>query len=142
MQEVNFEAVLDTILAKDTRYARDAYHFIREALDFTQKLINKDKKVKGRHVTPLELLDGLRQHALQQFGPMAVTVLGEWGIRSCADFGEMVFLMIESGLLAKTEQDSRAGFQAGYDFTEAFDQPYWPARKFKAAAAKKLKNTV
>ena len=132
MKEINFDVVLDGIVGKDLRYPRDAYHFIREALDFTQKLIGKESKGKLRHVTPGELLDGIRQHALQQFGPMTVTVLAEWGIRSCHDFGEMVFTMIESGLLAKTETDSRAGFQTGYDFTEAFEKPFWPARKLKA----------
>ena len=133
MQEVNFDAVLDVIVGKDQRYARDAYHFIRESLDFTQKLISKENKGKVRHVTGQELLDGIRQHALTQFGPMTVTVFGEWGITNCKDFGEMVFNMVESGLLAKTEKDSRDDFQEGYDFTEAFDKPFWPASKLKAA---------
>jgi uncharacterized repeat protein (TIGR04138 family) len=133
MQEVNFDAVLDVIVAKDQRYARDAYHFIRESLDFTQKLIGKENKGKVRHVTGRELLDGIRQHALAQFGPMTVTVLAEWGVRNCQDFGEMVFNMVESGLLAKTEKDSRDDFQDGYDFTEVFDKPFWPAGKLKAA---------
>jgi uncharacterized repeat protein (TIGR04138 family) len=132
MQEVNFDEALDQILAKDPRYTRDGYHFLREALDFTQKLIGKENKGKVRHVTGQELLDGLRQHALQQFGPMAVTVFAEWGIRNCKDFGEMVFNMVENGLLAKTEKDSREDFQDGYDFTEAFEKPFWPESKLKA----------
>lgn len=132
MQEVNFDAVLDVIVARDPRYARDAYHFVREALDFTQKIISKENKGKVRHVTGQELLDGIRQHAVQQFGPMAVTVLAEWGIQSCKDFGEMVFNMVESGLLAKTERDTREDFQDGYDFTEAFEKPFWPESKLKA----------
>jgi uncharacterized repeat protein (TIGR04138 family) len=132
MQEVNFDAVLDVIVGKDQRYARDAYHFIRESLDFTQKLISKENKGKVRHVSGQELLDGIRQHALAQFGPMTVTVFSEWGIRNSKDFGEMVFNMVESGLLAKTEKDSRDDFQEGYDFTEAFDKPFWPASKLKA----------
>jgi uncharacterized repeat protein (TIGR04138 family) len=139
MQEVNFEEVLDKILARQPAYARDSYHFIREALDFTQKLISKENKGKVRHVTPAELLDGIRQHALQQFGPMALTVFDEWGIHECKDFGEMVFIMIESGLLAKTEKDSREDFQDGYDFTEAFAKPFWPESKFKAEAKKAAK---
>ncbi len=133
MQEVNFDAVLDVIVGKDPRYARDAYHFIRESLDYTQKLISKENKGKVRHVTPRELLEGIRQHALAQFGPMTVTVLAEWGVHHSKDFGEMVFTMVESGLLAKTEKDSRDDFQDGYEFTEAFDKPFWPASKLKAA---------
>ena len=128
--------MLDVIVAKDSRYARDAYHFIREALDFTQKLISKENKGKVRHVTGQELLDGIRQHALAQFGPMTVTVFEEWGVRDCKDFGEMVFNMVENGLLAKTEKDSREDFQAGYDFSDAFEKPFWPASKFKSAKKK------
>ena len=133
MQEVNFDEALDKILAAKPRYARDAYHFLRESLDFTQKLISKENKGKVRHVTGQELLEGIRQHALQQFGPMTVTVFAEWGVTNCKDFGEMVFNMVESSLLAKTEKDSRDDFQAGYDFTDAFEKPFWPERKLKVA---------
>jgi len=136
MQEVNFDEVLDQILARHPAYARESYHFLREALDFTQKLISKENKGKVRHVTGQELLDGIRQHALQQFGPMTVTVFEEWGITQCKDFGEMVFNMVEGGLLAKTEKDSRDDFQEGYDFTEAFAKPFWPEGKLKAEAKK------
>jgi len=139
MQEVNFDEVLDLILGRNPRYARDAYHFLREALDFTQKQISKENKGKVRHVTGQELLDGIRQHALQQFGPMTVTVFEEWGIRNCKDFGEMVFYMVESGLLAKTDKDSRADFVAGYDFTGAFEKPFWPESRLKAEAKKAVK---
>lgn len=132
MQEVNFDEVLELILAKDPRYHRDAYHFIREALDHTQKSIGKENRGQVRHVTPHELLDGIRQFALQQFGPMAITVLDEWGIRNSQDFGEIVFNMVESGLLKKTDKDSRTDFQNGYDFTDAFRKPYWPESRIKA----------
>ncbi len=60
---------------------------------------------------------------------MAMTVLEEWGIRNCQDFGEVVFNMVEIGLLAKTEKDSRADFADGYDFYEAFRKPYLPSNK-------------
>ncbi|MGD0744369.1 MAG: Minf_1886 family protein, partial [Verrucomicrobiota bacterium] len=75
--------------------------------------------------------DGIRQFALQQFGPMAVTVFEEWGVRHCSDFGEIVFNMVEIGLLAKTDRDSRDDFQNGYDFTDAFRKPFWPESKLR-----------
>ena len=126
MQEINFDEAVELILVRDARYTREAYTFVREALDFTQKLIVKEKRSRIRHVSGQELLDGIRQFALQQFGPMTVTVLAEWGIRSCKDFGEIVFNMVETGLLAKTDRDSRDDFQNGYDFTDAFRKPFWP----------------
>jgi uncharacterized repeat protein (TIGR04138 family) len=129
MQEVNFDEALEQILAKDSRFTREAYVFVREALDYTQKLIGKENRGSIRHITGQELLDGIRQFALQQFGPMAATVFEEWGVITCRDFGEIVFNMVEISLLAKTEKDTRDDFQNGYDFTDAFRKPFWPAGK-------------
>jgi uncharacterized repeat protein (TIGR04138 family) len=131
MQEIDFDEALEQILAKDSHYTRDAYTFVREALDFTQKLAGKESRGQIRHVSGQELLEGIRQFALQQFGPMTATVFEEWGLRHCRDFGEIVFNMVEIGLLAKTERDSRADFQNGYDFTDAFRKPFWPQGKLK-----------
>jgi len=128
MQTVNFEEELEKMLAKDRRYERDAYLFVREALDHTQKLIGRPPKGEIRHISGQQLLDGARDYALAQFGPMALTVLQEWGIRACEDIGEIVFNMVENNLLAKTEKDTRADFQGGYDFETAFRKPFLPAR--------------
>ena len=130
MQEINFDEAVEQILARDSRYTRDAYLFVREALDYTQRLAGKETRGQIRHVSGQELLDGIRRFALNQFGPMAVTVLEEWGVRDCCDFGEIVFNMVESSLLAKTEKDTRNDFQNGYNFTEAFRKPFWPQSKF------------
>jgi len=132
MQEVNFDEVVDKLIAQDPRFAREAYNFTREALDFTQKLISRENKGCVRHVTGQELLEGIRQFAVQQYGPMTMTVLGEWGIHNCRHFGEIVFNMVESGLLAKTDTDTRDDFQSGYDFTEAFRKPFWPESRIAA----------
>jgi uncharacterized repeat protein (TIGR04138 family) len=39
-----------------------------------------------------------------------------------------VFTMVEHSLLKTSEQDSRDDFKGGYDFFEAFCQPFLPAR--------------
>lgn len=133
MQEINFDEAVETILTRDPRFMRDAYTFVREALDFTQKTIGRENRGAIRHITGQELLDGIRQFALLQFGPMVVTVFEEWGIHSSRDFGEIVFNMVEIGLLAKTEKDSREDFQTGYDFTDAFRKPFWPQSRLVPA---------
>jgi len=140
MHEVNFEEVVEQLYTQDPRFARDAYHFTREALDFTQKLISRENKGTVRHVTGQELLEGIRQYALQQYGPMTVTVLDDWGIKNCRDFGEIVFNMVENGLLAKTPKDTREDFQNGYDFIDAFHKPFWPGTKLKAEKKAALKD--
>jgi uncharacterized repeat protein (TIGR04138 family) len=141
MHEPTFEEHLELILAKDARYHRDAYFFLREALDFTQKAIIKENRGQLRHVTGQELLAGIREYALQQFGPMALTVLEEWGIKCCEDFGEIVFNMVDAGLLAKTEKDSRDDFHGGYDFDEAFRKPFLPQDKRATSGQSQAKPT-
>ena len=129
MQEINFDEAVELILTRDPRFSRDAYTFVREALDYTQKIIGKEARGAIRHVSGQELLEGIRKFALNQFGPMTTTVFEEWNIRHCRDFGEIVFNMVEIGLLAKTEKDTRDDFQNGYDFTEAFRKPFQPQGK-------------
>lgn len=97
MDEVSFEEALDLILAKDRRYARDAYFFVREALDRTRQAIAKMTRREVHHVTGQELLAGIREFALAEYGPMAMAVLNEWGIHHSRDFGEIVFNMVENG---------------------------------------------
>lgn len=131
MQEQSFEEALGLIRAKDPRYERDAYRFVREALDYTQKAISKEHRGRVQHVSGQELLGGIREFAVAQFGPMAMMVLEEWGIHTCEDFGEIVFNLVEIGVLAKTEKDSRADFAGGYDFYEAFRKPFLPSGKIQ-----------
>jgi len=129
MQPLNFDDVLSKIVESDPRYHRDAYAFLRDSLEFTQKVISKANKNQVRHISGQELLNGIREYALLTYGPMTATVLEEWGIKSCEDFGNMVFLMVENNLLRKQEQDSPADFKNGYSFDEAFRKPFLPASK-------------
>jgi uncharacterized repeat protein (TIGR04138 family) len=130
-----FDETLEGILRKDSRYSRDAYQFVREALDHTQKLVTKSGKEGLRHVSGQELLAGIREFALQQYGPMTRSVLEEWGVRTCEDFGEIVFNMVENDLLAKTKSDTREDFKGGYDFEEAFRRPFLPQSKTRPPAS-------
>lgn len=121
MKTPTSEELLNSILRRDPRYAADAYAFVRAGLNYTVCRLEKP-----RHVSGQELLDGIREFSLAEFGPMTQTVLNGWGIRRTEDIGEIVFNMVESGLLGKTENDSRADFVNGYDFDEAFRRPFRP----------------
>ena len=127
------------IVGKDTRYQWDAYLFVREALD-SHSQVNRQREPKaatpgGIAVTGQQLLEGIRPICA---GPITVrwplTVLEEWNIRSCKDFGEIVFIMVEHSLLAKTEKDSREDFEGGYDFYEAFRKPFLPRERTTTGA--------
>ena len=128
MQKIGFAEALESVVASDPRYQRDGYIFLRDALDFTTKQHKKVKGVSVRHVSGPELLDGVRQYALKEFGPMVMTVFDSWGIRSSEDIGHMVFNLIGAGVFGKTEQDSIDDFKNVYDFEEAFVKPFAPAK--------------
>jgi uncharacterized repeat protein (TIGR04138 family) len=139
MQPQNFDEVIQRITSRDSRYHRESYFFLREGLDYTQKRLTESKRSEPRHVTGKELLQGLRDYALAQFGPMSKTVLDEWGIRTSQDFGEIVFNMVDEGLLSKTETDSRQDFANGLDFEEAFVRPFVPKSRRESPAAPETK---
>lgn len=126
MQKLEFGEAVELITEADSRYPRDAYFFLRDALDQTVKL-RKRQLGEGGHVTGQQLCEGIRQHALKQFGPMVPTVLEYWGIRKTDDFGNMVWNLIELGVFGKTQKDSLDDFKAVYSFHDAFVAPYLPA---------------
>jgi uncharacterized repeat protein (TIGR04138 family) len=77
MKKQNFTEMVNLIIKEDDRYTKEAYSFLKEALDFT---MDKERKRKGkivtknqRHVSGQELLEGAREFALNQYGPMAYT---------------------------------------------------------------------
>ena len=100
-----------------------------KSLEYTQKMMGRPTSEEVRHVTGKDLLEGIRRYALDQFGPMVPTVLGEWGITKCEDVGEIVFNMVDSNLLAKTETDTREDFKGLYDFEDAFAKPFRPTKR-------------
>jgi len=134
MPEMDFSQTVRKICSRDHRYPPEAYVFVREALDYTTKALKRPAENQKKHVTGSELLDGIREFSLQELGPMAITAFKIWGIAKTEDFGEIVFNMVESGLLGKTDTDKREDFANGYDFFNTFAKPYMPA-----AAATRVK---
>src|SRR4051812_38683774 len=132
MQKIGFAEALDSIVANDPRYSRDAYVFLRDALDFTTKQQKKAKGTNVRHVAGPELLDGVRNYALKEFGPMVLTVFENWGIRCTEDIGHMVFNLIDAGIFGKTEEDSIEDFMNVYSFEDAFVKPFAPTQALPA----------
>jgi len=122
MKRETIDELLAPILAADLRYTTEAYLFVREGLDHTVRQLDEP-----RHVSGQELLDGIREYALQEFGPVSKRVLSEWGINECIDFGNIVFNLVNHGLLGKTDEDSIEDFMGGYDFHEAFILPFRPS---------------
>lgn len=123
--DLEFEQKLLAIRRKDRRFAIEAYLFLFEALEYTiQQLGRQNAHGPERHITGRELLSGFRDLAQKQFGPLSLYVLSHWGVQSTEDVGDMVFLLVDSGLLKKRETDTKADFARGFDFREVFKKDY------------------
>ena len=132
MQDLELAEIVELICKEDPRFDRKAYGFVRLGLDHTVKeLKRKDPSRTGKslHVSGPELLTGLRVYALDQFGPLAKTVLESWGVKRCTDFGDIVFNLIEYNVFSKTENDRREDFADVYTFEDAFVKPFLPKRR-------------
>ncbi len=136
----SFETTVLGICRNDKRFRPEAYHFVREALDFATREVQRHEQDIPRHISGKELMEGFRRYALQEFGPMSLTVLRVWGINTTEDIGEIVFNMVKAGKLGKTEQDSLMDFTGGYDFAEAFAAPYEPRRSGTASGNRRRRN--
>ena len=110
---------IERLMEQNGSYKFEAYSFVMAGLHHT---VSKLKK--PRHVSGKELLEGIREYALDQFGPMARTVLNYWGIHKTVDFGKIVFALVEIGILRKQAEDKLVDFENIYDFKKAFDQGY------------------
>ena len=84
----------------------------------------REKNPRYTDITGRELAEGCRDLAIEQFGPMARTVLEHWGVHSTEDMGAIVYALIDCGVLIKQETDSREDFRDVYDFEEAFERDY------------------
>ena len=129
MPDLDFNEIVSLICKEDARFDRKAYSFIREGLDFAVKDLKKREAERSRqslHVSGAELLVGIRIFALDQYGPLAITVLNSWGITRCMDFGELVFNLIEYNVFSKTDNDRREDFTEVYTFEDAFVKPFLP----------------
>jgi uncharacterized repeat protein (TIGR04138 family) len=125
MTDLRFaEGILDRLMERNPRFHGKAYLFLLTALHEVL-----DSLEERRHISGGELADGVKRLALQQFGPMARTVLAHWGIHSTEDLGAIVFAMVECGILEKQEEDRMEDFHALFDFEEAFELDYpWGCR--------------
>jgi uncharacterized repeat protein (TIGR04138 family) len=121
-----------SLIAKHTRYPVEAFVFVQQGLDYTVKQLHGEmpEHMQGqphdprdhpeRHVSGRQLCMGLRDYAIDQYGLLARPVLKRWGVRRSEDFGQIVFAMVEAGLMFKTDSDSLDDFRDVFDFAEAF----------------------
>jgi uncharacterized repeat protein (TIGR04138 family) len=104
-------------------YPIEAFDFVREGLSFTVQRVHENPEAlpeADRHICGQQLCLGLRDFAIEQYGYLAPLVLGHWNIHRTDDFGRIVFLLVDLGMMSKTQSDHIDDFRAVYDFSEAF----------------------
>lgn len=117
------DEVLERLRQRHPRYHEAAFLFVLSSLHHVI-----DGLDSPRHISGAELADGVRSLAIDRFGPMARTVLEHWGVESTRDLGEIVFALVDCGVLIKQDEDSLDDFEGVFDFEEAFDRNYpWGA---------------
>lgn len=134
MQPTQFMDAVQAISSRDPRYDVGAYFFLKDALDFTVRLAMESNDGKHRHVAASELLIGFRDFAIQEFGPMASTMMSEWGVNSCSDIGTMVFELIEEGVFGKQDSDTPEDFANLFPLIETLDAPFQAKNSAPVAA--------
>lgn len=136
MQPTQFMDAVQAVISRDTRYDVGAYYFLKDALDFTVKrAMEESQQGEHRHVSASELIHGFRDLALEEFGPMAATLMSEWGIKTCSDIGIMVFQLIEEGAFGKQDSDTEEDFSNIFNLIETLEQPFLPKHAISALKA-------
>ena len=117
-------------LLEDGRYPLDAYEFVRQGLGLAVRLFHgDDPDDEPRHVSGQQLCEALRRLALQRWGLLAPAVLRAWHIYTTRDFGEIVFKLVELGMLGKQESDRIEDFDDVYRIEAIADDYRIPVRR-------------
>ncbi len=120
MTELAFrEGIMDQIRLREQRFEERAYLFVLASLEHCQTRLTE-----RRHITGPELAHACRELALQRFGVMAGPVLEHWGLKATSDIGDIVFTLVDMGLLISQPQDSRDDFFGVFNFEDAFGREY------------------
>ena len=122
---MSFEEAVSQYLLEDPRYPAEAYYFIRDGFEYVARDL-EEKEGASRHLSGRELADGLKEFALDEYGPMAFFTLGQWNIHRTADFGELVYNLIRMGRFSQNKGDKKSDFNDLYDFDEVFNGPFRP----------------
>lgn len=124
VEELGFrDGLMEQLRLREARFHENAFLFVLASLEFLQSRLPERRHVDGR-----ELAHAVRDLALERFGVMSRLVLEFWGVRSTAHVGDIVFALVDTGLLMSQPGDSKLDFADVFDFDDAFEGSYpWSA---------------
>lgn len=123
----SFEETVSKLVSRYDDYAPDAYDFLRQALDHSAQQFRQNSK--SSHLTAEELYLGVCSLALEEYGPLAKSVLEYWGITCSEDVGEIVFRLVEAGVFGKQEDDNISQFKKLPSMASILDAPYTGSKR-------------
>jgi len=118
--DVDFWDAVQRIRSRDSRFAPELYSFVMETLDYTMQRVGE-----RRHISAVELLEGMCRYARVKFGLMASTVLDRWGVGAPSDIGTVVYQLVDAGILSRQDNDQLQDFDVSYDFKETLERGYF-----------------
>ena len=110
---------MEQIRLREPRFHEHAFLFVLAALEHSQSRLGE-----RRHISGKELAETCRDLAIERYGVMSRLVLDHWGIRESVHFGDIVFALVDLGMLIKQPHDQRDDFADAFDFRIAFESAY------------------
>ena len=110
MIDEKYKDAMTLILSEDPRYDIQAYDFVNEALTRTIEKIKKGRPPGQRHLTGAELLTGILEFAVAQYGDLAAEVMEYWNLNRGSDVGNVVYNMIRHGIMSASPEDKQEDF--------------------------------
>lgn len=118
------EKAVETLCANNTQYPPQAYRFVLRSLDFGSERFNKDRETP--HLNAEELYLASCALALEEYGPLASVVLNSWNIWAPKDYSQLIYNMIDGGLLSKQTDDKPEDFYELPALDSLLEAPYTP----------------
>ena len=94
-------------------YTVESYQFVSDSVNYTI-----GKLSSHRHISGLELLEGIREFAFLEYGAVAPQVLRSFGLGCARNVGEVVYLLIGVGILSASPEDSPENFNVDFSWDE------------------------
>jgi len=113
------DGIMEQIRLREPRFHEHAFLFVLAALEHSQERLGE-----RRHISGKELAETCRDLAIERYGVMSRLVLDHWGIRESVHFGDIVFALVDLGMLIKQPHDQRDDFADAFDFRVAFESAY------------------